>query len=299
MSLCVVGSVAFDTVETPGGSVERALGGSAVYFSAAACLFGPVRLVGVVGDDFGQDRVEVLERMGVDLTGLQRAQGKTFFWHGRYSEDMNVRETVQVDLNVFGEFRPEIPETYKDSRFLFLANGPPATQASVLDQVRKPDFAMADSMDLWINTTRPALDALMKRVDALIINDSETRMLGGGDNLIEAAKRVLDMGPRLLIVKKGEHGAIMLTRDDFFAIPAYPCRVVRDPTGAGDTFAGGLMGCLAALGRTDGPAMRQALAYGTVLASFCVEDFSLGRLASVTRQEVDDRLAEFRDMLRF
>lgn len=299
MPLCVVGSVAFDTVETPHGKAERCLGGSAVYFSVAAHLLNPVNLVGVVGEDFGQNHIDTLSRPGIDLTGLQRKKGKTFFWWGRYSDDMNDRETMEVDLNVFGEFEPVIPESYRNSRYVFLANGSPATQATVLDQIPEPKLTMVDTMDLWIETTRPELEALLRRVDALIINDSEARLLSGETNLIKAARSVLEMGPDILIVKKGEHGVMMLTEDDFFAIPAYPCERVMDPTGAGDTFAGGLMGYLASVDRVDAAAIKTALAYGTVLASFSVEDFSLRRLLSISLEDVEARLSDLRGMLKF
>jgi len=299
MSLCVVGSIAFDTIETPHGKAERALGGSAVYFSAAARLLAPVRLAGVVGDDFPREFSDTLASLGVDLAGLQRKPGKTFAWWGRYSQDMNQRETIEVHLNVFGEFLPEIPQAYRDSQYVFLANGSPVTQASLLDQMRAPRFVMADTMDLWIEKTRPELLALLKRVDAVVVNDSEARQLSGRTNLITASRAILDLGPKTVIVKKGEHGAMFVTRDSFFALPAYPCEVVRDPTGAGDSFAGGVMGWLARAGRTDAATLKAALACGTIMASFCVEDFGVDRLKSVGMKDVEKRLSDYRGMLSF
>ncbi|HRU07177.1 MAG TPA: PfkB family carbohydrate kinase [Candidatus Brocadiia bacterium] len=299
MSLCVVGSIAFDTIETPHGKVERALGGSAVYFSAAARLLAPVRLAGVVGDDFPPQYSDTLKSLGVDLAGLQRKPGKTFAWWGRYSQDMNQRQTIEVHLNVFGEFLPEIPQAYRDSQYVFLANGSPVTQASLLDQMRAPRFVMADTMDLWIEKTRPELLALLKRVDAVVLNDSEARQLSGKSNLITASRAILGLGPKTVIVKKGEHGAMLVTRDSFFALPAYPCETVRDPTGAGDSFAGGVMGWLAKAGKTDAPTLKAALACGTIMASFCVEDFGVGRLTSVQIKDVEKRLLDYRGMLSF
>ena len=299
MSLCVVGSIGLDTVETPHGKVERALGGSAVYFSVAASRLTRTLLVGVAGADFPDEHVATLREMGVDLEGLERADGNNFAWWGRYSEDMNTRETIQVDLNVFGEFEPKIPESYRDADFVFLANGSPATQAAVLDQMRSPRFTMMDTMDLWIETARDPLLDLVRRVDSVILNDSEVKLLTGESNLAPAARRVLDLGPKSVIVKKGEHGAFMVAADDFFSIPAFPCDAVRDPTGAGDSFAGGLMGLLARSGRTDPRALRTALAYGTVIASFCVEDFSVNGLRGLTLDRIEARLSDLRDMITF
>ena len=299
MSLCVVGSIGLDTVETPFGKVEGALGGSAIFFSVAASRLTRVRLVGVAGTDLPDEHVRALEGMGVDLQGLERAECKTFFWHGRYSRDMNHRETIQVDLNVFGDFEPKIPESYRNSDLVFLANGSPATQAAVLDQMVKPRFTMMDTMDLWIETTRDELVALIRRVDSLVLNDSEVRMLTEREGLVSAARAVLEMGPSSVIVKKGEHGAFMVSRDGFFTVPAYPCEGVRDPTGAGDSFAGGLMGYLDRVGRTDAAALRTALAYGTVIASFTVEDFSIDGLRGLDMEKIESRLSDLRGIVSF
>ena len=299
MSLCVVGSIGLDTVETPFGKVEGALGGSAIFFSVAASRLTKVRLVGVAGTDLPDAHVRTLEALGVDLEGLERAEGKTFFWHGRYSQDMNERETIQVDLNVFGDFQPKVPESYRDSELVFLANGSPVTQAAVLDQMAGPRFTMMDTMDLWIETTRDELVSLIGRVDAIVLNDSEVRLLTERDNLVTAARAVLEMGPSFVVVKKGEHGAFMVSQDAFFTIPAYPCEVVRDPTGAGDSFAGGLMGYLDRVGRTDVDALRTDLAYGTVAASFTVEDFSIEGLRGLDADGIEARLSDLRGIVSF
>ena len=295
----MVGSVALDTVETPHGSVRDALGGSAVYFSVAARLLSPVSLVGVVGNDFPKEHLDMLTQLGIDTKGLQVKNGKTFRWWGRYSEDMNDRETVEVELNVFGDFQPEIPKEYTGAEFVFLANGSPVTQATVLDQIGAPKFTVADTMDLWIKTTREELLELMARLDALILNDSEVRLLTGKTNTIAAARDVLKMGPRMVIVKKGEHGAFLMSDDDLFSIPAFPCELVYDPTGAGDSFAGGMMGCLAKENSASRESLRRGLAYGTVMASFGVEQFGPARFLDLTVEDVDRRLSEFRGMLSF
>jgi len=299
MSVVVVGSVAFDTIETPRGRVADALGGSAVHFALAASLLAPVRLVGTVGEDLPEAALEPLRRRGVDLKGLQRKQGKTFRWSGRYSNDMNTRETIAVELNVFGEYAPEIPPEYRDSRFLFLANGAPAHQMHVLNQMSGPCFAVVDTMDHWIQSFPLELAALFRRVQGVVVNDSEARLLTGEDSFIRAAGKIVAMGPKYVIVKKGEHGAVMAGKAGTFVIPAYPVGAVLDPTGAGDTFAGGVMGYLARAGKVTNRALRRAIAYGTVLASFNVEDFGVKRVASLTSDEVEARMREFRKILRF
>ena len=299
MSVVVVGSVAFDTIETPQGRVAETLGGSAVHFALAAAMLAPVRLVGTIGEDLPDEALEPLRRRGVDLKGLQREKGKTFRWSGRYSNDMNVRETVAIELNVFGQYAPEILPEYRDSRFLFLANGSPAHQMHVLDQMSGPCFAVADTMDHWIESSPQELAVLFRRVQGVVVNDSEARLLTGEDSFIRAAGKILAMGPKHVIVKKGEHGAVMAGKAGMFVIPAYPVAAVRDPTGAGDTFAGGVMGYLARAGKVTNRTLRRAIAYGTVLASFNVEDFGVRRVASLTSDEVEARLREFRKMLRF
>ena len=295
----MVGSIALDSIETPHGRAEDALGGSAVYFSYAASFLAPVRLVGVVGEDFPEEHVALLRSRGIDLAGLQRLEGGTFRWQGRYMEDMNTRETVKLSLNVFGEFDPVVPNEYLDSGFIFLANGPPAVQRKVLDQVRPEAFVMVDTMNVWIETTRPQLEELLRRADALVLNDGEALQLSGESSLIRAGKAILAMGPGVVIIKKGEHGALMVTEDGLFVIPAYPTETVRDPTGAGDSFAGGVMGWLARENDTSTATLRRAMAYGTVLASFTVEDFSLNRLRGLDSAEIEARLAAFADVMRF
>ncbi len=293
MSLLVVGSVAFDTVETPHGKVEDALGGSAVYCSVAASFFHPVQLVGVVGRDFPAERVQVLERHGIDLAGLEVVDGETFRWSGRYSADLNHRDTLAVHLNVFGNFQPKVPESYREARFVFLANGAPMTQLAVLDQVERPEFVLADTMDLWIDTARSDLVELLRRVDGIVLNDEEAKQLSGESNLIRAGDRILEMGPNVVMIKKGEHGAFLFSPRMRFAIPAFPVDDVIDPTGAGDCFAGGLMGYLAERGRWTVEDLRRAMVYGTVVASTCVQGFSLDALEKIERADVERRYREF------
>jgi sugar/nucleoside kinase (ribokinase family) len=301
MSLIVVGSVALDTIETPRGKVSDALGGSAVHFALAASLLTRVRLVGQIGRDLPEKALDPLRRRGVDLRGLQRKEGKTFRWSGRYSSDMNRRETVSVELNVFGQYAPEIPPAFRQSRFVFLANGSPEHQMQVLDQMRarRGGFAVVDTMDHWIHSSPQLLAALFKRVQAVVVNDSEARLLSGEASLLRAAAKVLRMGPKYVIVKKGEHGAVMVSADGTFVIPAFPTAEVRDPTGAGDTFAGGMMGYLARRGQVTSAALRRGIAYGTVMASFNVEDFGVSRVAALTLPKVEARLRQFRKMLKF
>ena len=298
MSLAVVGSVALDTIETPRERVENALGGSAVHFALAASLLTEVRLVGLVGQDFPQEHLDLLAQHDIDLNGLIEKPGKTFRWTGRYSEDMNVRETTAIELNVFGEYEPELPESHRGSDFVFLANGSPPHQLQVLDQMTSTPFSVLDTMDHWIDWNRPELDALLERVNAVVVNDSEARLLTGRES-VSAARKILNMGSEYVIVKKGEHGAIMVCAGETFVLPAFPLAEVCDPTGAGDTFAGGMMGYLAARGEVTPAIMRRAIAYGTVIASFNVEDFGVRRTACLTRADVEARLDEFRRILAF
>ena len=305
-SLLVVGSIAFDTIRTPHGHAPEVLGGSATYFSVAASFFVPVRLVGVVGEDFPADFRKVLESRCIDTAGLQCVQGgKTFRWRGSYQGSMNEATTEDVQLNVFGNFRPEIPEAWRDTHLVFLANGSPATQGSVLDQVQQPRLVVADTMNLWIDTQRGPLLALLKRVNGLVLNDGEARMLAGEHNLVVAAQTILDLGPRFVIIKKGEHGALLACREEaggpvrICTLPAYPATDVRDPTGAGDSFAGGFMGYLTREGEFSFTNLVRAMAYGTVVASFTIEDFSLRRLDTLVIDEIDRRLCEYHDMLTF
>jgi sugar/nucleoside kinase (ribokinase family) len=296
MTVLVVGSVAFDSIETPHGKRDRCLGGSASYFGLAARLFTPVRLVSVVGEDFPPAHRDLLSRSGVDLAGLERKAGKTFSWSGRYAADMNARTTLQVELNTFGDFAPKVPAAYADTRFVFLANGSPRTQAAVLEQMRDPRFVVADTMNLWIETEREALDALVRRVDGLILNDEEARMLTGESNLIRAGERTLALGPKLVILKKGEHGAFLFSTFFQFALPAYPTSAVVDPTGAGDSFAGGFMGYLAGQEALNVGHIKRAIAYGTVTASVTVEGFGVDALAACDRAKVERR---YHDLMQF
>ncbi|NIA21047.1 MAG: sugar kinase [Anaerolineaceae bacterium] len=304
MSLIVVGSIAFDSVETPTGRADDVLGGSATYFSYAASYFGPVRLVGVVGTDFPPAHRQLLESRNIDTAGLEVVEGKTFRWHGAYQKDMNTRTTLEVNLNVFGEFDPKLPEAFRDSELVFLANGSPQVQMRVLEQVTKPRLTVADTMNLWIETARDDLVRLMGLVDGMVLNDEEALMLTGETNLVTAGRRVLDLGPKFAVIKKGEHGAMLVTPSEVVNLPAYPTDRVVDPTGAGDSFAGGMMGYLATQATTqatqdifDAPRLKAAMAYGTVVASFNVEDFSLNRFQEIDRQDIDRRFDQYRAML--
>lgn len=298
MSLLVVGSVAFDSIHTPTAERERVLGGSAVYFSYAASYFTPVRLVGVVGEDWPSEHTQMLQQRNVDTSGLQVVAGeKTFFWKGKYHSNMNDRETLEVELNVFGDFDPHVPEAFRDSRYVFLANGSPVVQGKVLDQVRSPQLVVADTMDLWIQTQHGDLMKLLKRIDGLVINDSEAKLLTEKENLVAAGNRIREYGPRFVIVKKGEHGAMYFGPDGVFSLPAYPTSRVVDPTGAGDSFAGGMMGYIAAEDRHDGATIKRSLAYGTLVASYNVEDFSLEQMQRIERTQLDERMEQYRSML--
>ncbi len=299
MSLLVVGSVAFDSVATPHGVRDDVLGGSASFFSVAASHFVGVRLVAVVGEDFPDEHVAMLREHGVDLAGLERAEGRTFRWAGRYHDDMNQRDTLSTDLGVFEGFDPKLPDGWDDTPFVFLGNIHPALQAKVLDQVKAPRLVACDTMNLWINTTPDELKRVIERVDVLAINDDEVQMVAQENNLVKAARKVRAMGPRWLIVKRGEYGALLFAEGRIFAVPAFPLEEVRDPTGAGDTFAGGFMGALAAAPRIDDATVRRSMVMGSVMASFCVEDFSLDRLKTLTRQDVDARFRQFKDLTSF
>lgn len=298
MSLLVVGSLAFDSVTTPHGRVDDVLGGSAAFFSYAASFFAPVRLVGVVGNDFPAEHRALLESRGIDTSGLKvDRHGKTFRWKGRYEGDMNSAETLEVHLNVFGSFAPEIPQAFTSSEFVFLANGSPRTQLTVLEQTKSRKLAVADTMNLWIETQRDDLDHLLSKIDGLVLNDGEARLLTEEVNLVRAGKKVLAMGPKFVVIKKGEHGAMFISHDDVFTLPAYPLADVVDPTGAGDCFAGGLMGSIAASGENSPQVFKKAMAYGTIIAGFVVQDFSLDQLRRTTKADLDARLAEYQNML--
>jgi sugar/nucleoside kinase (ribokinase family) len=299
MSILVVGSVALDTVETPFGRADDALGGSATFFSAAASLFGSVQLVGVVGDDYPVEALSFLAERGVDLSGLEQAKGESFRWSGVYSFDLNSRETLETRLGVFADFEPKIPEAFRDAEWVFLGNIDPELQLGVLDQVHQPKFVACDTMNLWIDIKRDRLLELLKRVDMLLVNDAEARQLSGDHNLSRAARWIMDRGPRYLIIKKGEHGAILFTPQSVFFAPGFPLEEVFDPTGAGDAFAGGLMGHLAQCGRVDDGDLRRAVIYGSVLGSFAVERFSVERFKDLTLDEIEDRVRAFREMTVF
>ena len=300
MSLLVVGSVAFDTIETPFGKVDRTLGGAATYFALAASHFTPVRLVAIVGEDFSEEDTAVFRGRKIDLAGLERVPGKSFFWSGRYSQNMNERTTLRTDLNVFAAFRPTLPRAYRDSQHVFLGNIDPTLQRSVLKQVRpRPKAVGLDTMNFWISGTPKELRETLKHVQILTINDDETRQLTGEHNLFRAARHVFQMGPKTLIIKRGENGAIMVHKDFVFAVPAFPLEEVQDPTGAGDTFAGGFMGYLASRGRISEPVLRSAMVYGSVLASFTVERFGVERLATVTRRQIAARARQFARITTF
>ncbi|MBI5066738.1 MAG: sugar kinase [Deltaproteobacteria bacterium] len=299
MSLVVVGSVALDSVETPFGKREAALGGSATYFSTSASFFGPVRLVGVVGEDFPVEHERFLASRGVDLLGLARHKGETFQWKGRYEYDLNTAHTLDTRLNVFADFRPELPPAWREPDMLFLGNIDPDLQRSVVDQVRRPRLVAADTMNFWISGKRQSLLETLKRVDLLFVNDAEARQLAGESNVVKAARAILTMGPQALVVKRGEHGALYFSGNEVFAAVAYPLPSAFDPTGAGDSFAGGFMGYLARTGRQDGPTMRKAIVVGTVLASFVVEEFSLDRFRTLTPHEIRGRYAEIRRLTHF
>lgn len=300
MPLLVVGSIALDSVETPSDRRDDVLGGSAVYFSYAASYFTPVRLVGVVGEDWPDAHTQLLAERNVDTSGLETVRGaKTFRWRGKYLPNMNDRETLEVHLNVFGDFNPKLPESFRSSRFVFLANGSPVLQMRVLEQIPDVQLVVADTMDLWINIQRDELLALLKRLDGIVLNDSEARLLTDDENLVRAGLKVRELGPKFVVIKKGEHGAMFFSEHETFVMPAYPTPQVVDPTGAGDSFAGGMMGYLAQCGKFDPQSLKKALAYGTVVASFNVEDFSLQRLRQIERRQVDERLDEYRRMLSF
>ena len=299
MSILVVGSIALDTVETPYGKVKDSPGGSALYFSAAASFFAPVNMVGVVGEDFDFSLIDFLKTRQVDFSGLKVEKGETFRWGGRYHDNMNSRDTLFTYLNVFETFNPVIPENYRNSKFVFLANIQPELQLKVLKSIDSPTLTILDTMNFWISGSRAALEKVIQHVDVMILNDEEIRELTGIQNINIASRVILKMGPKVLVVKKGEHGAILITRDDFFAAPAYPVEKVVDPTGAGDSFAGGFVGYLAGCSQLNQDDFRKAVAYGSIVASFSVESFSFDMLKRISREDIDKRLEDFRKMTQF
>lgn len=301
MGVLVVGTVTLDTVETPSVQVEDVLGGSGVYAAVAASFFrNPVRLVGVVGADFPHAYTDFLHTRSIDLQGLKQVDnGKSFRWGGRYTHDFNARDTLFTELNVVSDFQPVLPETYKETPYLFLANNPPSLQLSIIEQATHPKLIVCDTMDFWINEEREALEALLARVDILILNDSEALLLTGDSNLMRATRTILRYGPERVIVKKGEHGAISVTESSFFSVPAYPLTQVVDPTGAGDSFAGGMMGYLASIEDTSEKAIRSAMVYGTIIASFNIEDFSINGQKEVQFSEISSRYCELQEAVHF
>ncbi len=300
MSLLVVGSVAFDALESPYGKVDRALGGAATYFAVAASFFAPVSLVAIVGDDFTPEDEKIFHGRHIDTDGLERVAGKTFFWAGRYSQNLNERVTLATELNVFAEFKPRLPEKYRSSKYVFLANIAPDLQRDVLHQVKKrPKIAALDTMNYWIERSNAELRETLRHVDILIINDSETRELSSEHNLLRAAKHIFKMGPATLVVKRGEYGAMMVDKRGVFCVPAFPLEEPHDPTGAGDSFAGGFMGYLAGCGDRSDASLRRAMVYGSVLGSFAVEKFGLDRLRHLKRSEIHARARHFAKLTQF
>lgn len=301
MSLLVVGSLALDTIETPFGKAERTLGGSATFVSVAASYFlQPVRLVGVVGGDFPKNEIEFLKDKGVDLEGLRVIEdGKTFHWHGKYHYDLNTRDSIVTELNVFADFDPVIPDAFKRSEFLCLGNINPELQKKVVTQMTGPKLIVADTMNFWIEGKFDALVEVLKHIHVLIINDSESREISGEANLIKAAKKIQNMGPRIVIIKKGEHGALLFYEDEMFAVPAYPLESIFDPTGAGDSFAGGFIGYLAKTDDISYENMKRAMVYGSTIASFAVEKFSLDGIRDLSYIEIQDRFNEFKRFSSF
>ena len=299
MAILVVGSVAYDTVETPFGKAVRVLGGSASFFSVAASFFSSVNLVGVVGSDFGEKQLAAFRGRPIDTAGLERAEGLTFHWQGKYSYDLNSRDTIRTDLNVFEFFKPKIPAAYKRSSHVFLGNIDPVLQREVLQQVERPRLVACDTMNFWISGKPRELEETLSKVDVLLINDAEARELSGEWNIVKAARAIRALGPRTLVVKKGEHGVLMFSDHGSFAAPAYPLEDVFDPTGAGDTFAGGFLGYLAGNENLDEGTLRRAVIMGSTLASFCVEAFSLDRLLTLKRAEIDERFRLFKRLTHF
>lgn len=298
-AILIVGSIAFDTLHLAGKCHSKVLGGSATYASIAAAHFSPVQLVGVVGQDFPDAAIKLLRDRGVDLAGLEIAHGDTFHWEGRYSDDLSSRETLRTDLNVFADFKPKIPKSFRSAPFVMLGNIDPVLQMDVLDQIDKPAFVLADTMNLWIDIRQAELQKLCARIDMLVLNDEEAGQLTGEKNMVLAAKKLRALGPKQVCIKKGEHGALLFQGDDVFALPALPLSKVVDPTGAGDTFAGGLIGYLARSNDLSSPNIRRALVHGSALASFCVEGVGTERLTSAAPSDVHGRLESFRQLTSF
>lgn len=299
MSLLVVGSMAFDSVKTPFGEREDAIGGSATYFSVSASYFTDVRLVAVVGSDFPQGELDFLAERSVDLSGLERSEGKTFRWKGEYGFDLNTAHTIDTQLNVFQDFRPQVPAAFSESEFVFLANIDPELQVSVVEQVKSPQLVACDTMNFWIEGKRDELVRMFGMVDMAVINEGEVRELAGESNILKASRKILEMGPQTLLVKRGEYGALLIQKDSVFSAPGLPLEDIYDPTGAGDTFAGGFMGYLSSKGDLSPGALRRAVIFGSVMASFNVESFSYDRLKNLTQGEIEARYRQFSELAHF
>jgi len=299
MSLLVVGSMAFDSVKTPYGEREDAIGGSATYFSVSASYFTQVRLVGIVGSDFPQGELDFLADRNVDLAGLERSEGETFRWKGEYGYDLNTAHTLDTQLNVFQDFRPQVPAAFSESEFVFLANIDPELQASVVEQVKSPRLVACDTMNFWIEGKRDELIETFGMVDMVVINEGEVRELSGESNVLKGSRKILEMGPKTLVVKQGEYGALLFQKDSVFSAPGLPLEEIYDPTGAGDTFAGGFMGYISSKGDMSPAALRRAVIFGSVMASFNVESFSYDRLRTLTQSEIEGRYHQFSDLAHF
>jgi sugar/nucleoside kinase (ribokinase family) len=299
MSILVVGTVAFDSIETPFGSAERILGGSASYFALAASCFTSVRIVGVIGDDFPDEHLELFRRRNIDTDGIKREKGDTFHWRGRYHEDINVRDTLELHLNVLSGFVPRLPERYRDAEYVFLGNIDPLMQLEVLNQIHHMKLVVCDTMDHWIRESADNLQKVLKRIEMLVINDSEARLLSGQSNVVRAARAILKMGPKVVLIKRGEYGVLQFSDSQVFATPAYPLEEVFDPTGAGDSFAGGFLGQLARSGDASQRGIRRAIVYGSVVASFAVEDFGVKRLTTASLPDIEERFERFVELTDF
>ncbi len=299
MSVLIVGSMALDTVETATGRVENALGGAATFAGMAAALFTRVRLCGVVGEDFPPHELEALSNRGIDLAGVERAAGKTFHWSGVYSHDFTHRETLDTQLNVFEHFHPKLPDDWRDSEYVFLANIHPALQLAVLEQTKRPRLVFCDTMNLWIDSQPEQVLEVLRNVDVAFMNDEEARAICNTHHLVLAGRKLLTMGPKIVVIKKGEHGAMLFSQDDYFVAPSYPVEMLVDPTGAGDTFAGGFIGYLDQTGNHSPQNLRRALVYGSIVASFAVESFSVERLRSVTPGDIAERYDRFRRIIEY
>jgi sugar/nucleoside kinase (ribokinase family) len=299
MSVLVVGTVAFDSIETPLGSAERILGGSASYFALGASFFAPVRIVGVIGKEFPEEYLDLFKQRGIDLAGLKKEKGDTFHWRGRYHEDINVRDTLELHLNVLEGFVPQLPDAYRDAEYVFLGNIDPVVQMEVLNQIRRMKLVVCDTMDYWIRESTDELKKVLKRIEMLMINDSEARLLSGYNNIVRAARAILKMGPKVVLIKRGEYGVLQFSDSAIFATPAYPLEEVFDPTGAGDSFAGGFLGQLARSGNHSQGGIRRAIVYGSVVASFTVEDFGVKKLTTATLPDIEERYLRFVQLTDF